>query len=162
MINLSLILLSSAFCFAQLFASAQATNPGSRFELRRAQSTPAEGLIEMNPPRSDQKIFVYAEPIATADDILDAVALEGGYARADGAHFEVHVTFTQAAAERLAKFTQEHTGEMLAIIANGKLVSAPTIRDRIYDRAVIAGNFTEIEANELAKLLNPEKSGTRD
>jgi preprotein translocase subunit SecD len=116
----------------------------------------------MTLPRSDQKLYLYAEPIVTGEDIISAFALEGGYPRADGAHFEVHVTFTKPAADRLAKFTEEHIGEMLAIIANGKLLSAPTIRDRIYDRAVIAGNLTEKEANELAKLLNPEKSGAQD
>jgi preprotein translocase subunit SecD len=102
-------------------------------------------------PRSDQKVYVYAEPIVTDEDITDAYAVT-----LNGITFEVNVAFTKQAAERLGKFTEEHFGEMLAVIADGKLLSAPVIRGRISDKAVISGYGTEKEALEIEKLLKPK------
>jgi preprotein translocase subunit SecD len=98
---------------------------------------------------------VYAEPIITARDIASASALESPYHRVDGtALFEIHVTFTKEAADRLGKFTEEHIGELLAIVVKEKLVSAPMITGRISDQAVISGVFSEKEARQIAKLLS--------
>jgi preprotein translocase subunit SecD len=109
----------------------------------------------MKVQNSGEKVYVYAEPIITTRDIASARALGGPYTHvAGGTLFEVHVTFTKEAADRLGKFTEGHIGEMLAIVVKGNLVSAPTIQGRFSDEAVISGNFSEKEAKQIAKLLN--------
>src|SRR5690606_24986452 len=49
---------------------------------------------------------------------------------------------------------RQNTGQ-LAIVLDGKLYSAPTVRERIGGgSAVISGNFSQREAIELANVLN--------
>ena len=55
---------------------------------------------------------------------------------------------------RFAKLTTEHVNERFAIVLDGKVLSAPVIREPIPGgRGQISGNFTTRGANELAVLL---------
>ena len=65
----------------------------------------------------------------------------------------VEIRFTEEAAEALGKATEAAIGSPLAIVLDGKVVSAPEIRARIKDEAILNGRFTESEADELAMLL---------
>ena len=65
----------------------------------------------------------------------------------------VNFELKSEAAEKFEKFTEENIGERLAIILDGKVVSAPVIRSKISDRGQITGNFTAQEARDLALIL---------
>ena len=80
----------------------------------------------------------------------------------------VHIDFTSKGARQFAaqtrRISQENAGNnigRLAIVLDGKLFSAPTVRDAIEGgTAVIEGSFTQREATELANVLNnPLKVG---
>lgn len=67
----------------------------------------------------------------------------------------VSVKFNDEGAKLFAKITKEHTGEQLGIFLDGELLSAPVINEAITGgKAVISGNFTADEAQELAKNLS--------
>jgi RNA polymerase sigma factor (sigma-70 family) len=67
----------------------------------------------------------------------------------------IQITFTEAGAKQLAKVTHQNIGKRLAIIIDGQLYSAPTIRSEIRDgKAQIDGNFSVQEANDLAAKIN--------
>jgi RNA polymerase sigma factor, sigma-70 family len=67
----------------------------------------------------------------------------------------IQITFTDAGAKQFAKVTHQNIGKRLAIIIDGRLYSAPTIRSEIRDgKAQITGNFSEQEANDLAAKIN--------
>jgi RNA polymerase sigma factor (sigma-70 family) len=67
----------------------------------------------------------------------------------------IQITFTDAGAKRFAKVTRQNIGKQLAIIIDGRLYSAPTIRSEIRGgRAEITGNFSVQEANDLASKIN--------
>jgi len=69
----------------------------------------------------------------------------------------VALDFTKEGAEKFADITGKHVGERLAIILDNVVKSAPVIKTRITGgKAVIEGNFTMEEANELRIVL---KSG---
>ena len=119
---------------------------------------PATGDITFVP------YFIKRIPEATGD-ILDqafpAMNQTGGY--------EIRLSFTSEGADRFAELTgriaqenqeiysqtgRQNTGQ-LAIVLDGKLYSAPTVRERIGGgSAVISGNFSQREAIELANVLN--------
>ncbi|MEQ9823587.1 MAG: protein translocase subunit SecD [Puniceicoccaceae bacterium] len=119
---------------------------------------PATGDITFVP------YFIKRIPEATGD-ILDqafpAMNQTGGY--------EIRLSFTSEGADRFAELTgriaqenqeiysqtgRQSTGQ-LAIVLDGKLYSAPTVRERIGGgSAVISGNFSQREAIELANVLN--------
>ena len=72
---------------------------------------------------------------------------------------EIHFTLDAIGASQFAKITERHqVGEpdprLLAIVLDGKLVSAPSINGRIHARGQITGDFTEDEANKIASSLN--------
>jgi protein-export membrane protein SecD len=69
----------------------------------------------------------------------------------------VALDFDAAGADKFANITGKHVGERLAIILDNVIKSAPVIKTRITGgKAVIEGNFTIDEANELRIVL---KSG---
>jgi preprotein translocase subunit SecD len=88
--------------------------------------------------------------------LLDATSVESAYVTHDVPNRPwVGITFTAAGAKQFAEITRQHIGDQLAIVVDGKLLSAPIIRAEISDgKADIAGNFTEAEAKALAKRIN--------
>jgi preprotein translocase subunit SecD len=66
----------------------------------------------------------------------------------------VSITLNSRGAKLFERITEENTGRQLAIVLDGKVQSAPVIRERIGGgRAVITGNFTLDEARDLAIVL---------
>ena len=70
----------------------------------------------------------------------------------------VDFELSPTAATQFAKLTRENIGRRLAIIVDGKVISAPVIRSEIPGgRGKITGDFTLEEANRLAELIsNPD------
>jgi hypothetical protein len=67
----------------------------------------------------------------------------------------ISIKFTDAGAKRLAEVTRQSIGKRLAIVIDGKLVSAPQINTAITGGAAeITGNFTKEEARTLATEMN--------
>jgi len=66
----------------------------------------------------------------------------------------VSFRFDSVGARRFGNITREHVGELFAIVLDGKVISAPRIREPILGGSgVISGNFTVQSANDLAILL---------
>jgi tetratricopeptide (TPR) repeat protein len=66
---------------------------------------------------------------------------------------EIAVTLTDSGAEELARITSENLGRRVAVVFDGKLLCAPTIQDRISKHAMIEGDFTPAEAEEIAARI---------
>lgn len=121
-----------------------------RFELRRAEREPARDLVEAAVERSGEKVYLYKEVLLTNSDIVEARVVEG-FTVGD---FSIDVTFTREASERVANATAQHIGKPVAILFDGKVVSAPILRDRLSDRAQISGSFKKEEAERVANGIN--------
>ena len=67
----------------------------------------------------------------------------------------VSIEFTTGGKKKFADFTRANVNEILAIVLDGKILSAPTIRNAILGgRAQIEGKFTSEEAQRLAEFIN--------
>lgn len=67
----------------------------------------------------------------------------------------VKLSFTGAGAKKFAKVTEENVGRFLAIVLDGKVVSAPRINEAISSgQAEITGDFSLDEARALTSVLN--------
>ena len=67
----------------------------------------------------------------------------------------VAMEFTKEGKRKFADFTRRNVGEILAIVLDGKILSAPSIDEPILDgRAIIRGRFTTEEAQRLAEFIN--------
>jgi protein-export membrane protein SecD len=66
----------------------------------------------------------------------------------------VSFRFDSLGAKRFGDATRENVGKLFAIVLDGKVISAPVIRDAITSGSgVISGSFTTQSANDLALLL---------
>ncbi|MCQ2598764.1 MAG: protein translocase subunit SecD [Alphaproteobacteria bacterium] len=104
-------------------------------------------LPYMNAP--GQMVAVYSRIEISGESLTDS--------QADfGQHNDAVVTtvFDATGARRFARLTTEHVGERFAIVLDGKVLSAPTIREPIPGgRGQISGGFTLQGAKDLAVLL---------
>ena len=94
--------------------------------------------------------FVSKRIILSGDNLLDAQA------RMNNQTNETVVSFTldRVGAKRFGKATSTNMGRKLAIILDGKIISAPVIRDTIASgNGQISGGFTFQSATDLALLL---------
>ena len=102
-----------------------ADNPQIAYVIKRQTLVSGENLVDAQPGFDQQT----GEPIVT-------------------------FRFDAAGAKRFAKVTQENVGLPFAIILDGKVISAPVIREPILGGSgQISGNFTVPEASDLAVTL---------
>ncbi len=105
----------------------------------------------------ESPVFVRRVPMMTGEIITEARAVPGEF----GGH-KVVLSFTREGERQFARHTREiaeeneRTGTIgqLAIILDGELYSAPTVRREIRGGAEITGRFSQREAMELANVLN--------
>ena len=124
-----------------------AQQPTTLLEVRLAETTPASGLTEATLQGSDRNIYLHDMKVITNSDVLQARVVE------DRGGFDVAIILTAEAGSKMATATSTHTGRPLAIIVNGEVIAAPTVRDTIGDQAVISGDFTRAEAERIASGL---------
>ncbi|RMD85676.1 MAG: protein translocase subunit SecD [Candidatus Dadabacteria bacterium] len=127
------------------------------FRMLADQSTtgPTETLTgeEVDPVTHHARTVTYRvekQVLMTGDVIADARHRPGQY----GEPPYVSLTLNSRGARIFERITADNVGRRLAIILDGKVQSAPVIRERIGGgRAVITGNFTLDEARDLAIVL---------
>ena len=99
---------------------------------------------------SEEDALVSKRIILSGDNLLDAQP------RMDSETNETVVTFTldRVGAKRFGKATSTGIGKQLAIVLDGKIISAPVIRDTIASGSgQISGGFTFQSATDLAKSV---------
>ncbi len=86
--------------------------------------------------------------------VMTGKGLQSAAARlATGGQWDIAFELTPEGAADFGPFTGDHTGEPLAIVLDGVVLSAPRINSRLDTGGVITGNFTEVEAKQLALQL---------
>ncbi|HRE80494.1 MAG TPA: protein translocase subunit SecD, partial [Opitutaceae bacterium] len=103
-------------------------------------------------------LFVKRIPEMTGEGIANSYPVMDEYGR-----YKIILRFTEEGRGRFAAVTRtiaennQRTGQpgQLAIVLDGKLASAPSVREEINsDSAEISGSFSQREANDLANVLN--------
>ena len=137
-------------CFAMLstFAFSDAVNAQTKLEVRLAEEQPATGLVEASVSHSNKKVYLHETAIVTNADVADARVVP-----ARGTAFDVAVSFTPQGAAKMADATQGHVGRPLAILINGTVVMAPIVRDPVRQDALLTGDWTREQADEIAAGL---------
>ncbi len=98
---------------------------------------------------SSRFLLVEEKPILTGDHLTDASMSFDQYGQPI-----VQLQFDKDGARIFDRTTFQNIGKQLTIILDGKIHSAPVIRDRIPNgKAQISGNFSAEEAGDLALVL---------
>jgi len=84
--------------------------------------------------------------------VIDGSYVQDAFAGRDPTTNQVAVSFqlNGQGGIRMRKFSSDHVGEVMAIVLDGRVVSAPVLRDAIGSDGQITGDFTPDEADALA------------
>jgi len=121
-------------------------------KLKQAISgTVPEGFEFKNSQEDNEPLLIEKKAVLTGD------ALSNASVRFDQSSFNepvVSLTFNADGAKKFAELTSANVGKRLAIVLDGKVQSAPRIREAIPSgEAVITGRFTPEQATDLALVL---------
>lgn len=116
-----------------------------QFEVRLAGTDPKPGVRDAVDPTSGRAIYLDQDVVLTNRDVAASrvVTLPSG--------FGVEVQFTDGGAAKLQSATAGNLGRLLAIIVDGKVLAAPTVRSPVAQIGVVSGQFTREEAERLAE-----------
>ncbi len=127
----------------------------------------AVSIIGQTPILEFKKINPSAPTLTASSSQADldaqfmATELTGRYLQTASVQFDpntnrpvISLSFNDEGKELFAKITKAEIGKPVAIVLDGKILSAPTVQEEITDgKAVISGGFTLPEAKELARSL---------
>ena len=116
-----------------------------RFEVRLAEAQPTLGLRPVRIAGTNRVVYLHQEIVVANGDISQCRVIEGSAP----SHFGVAVEFNAAGAEKMRTATAGHIGSPLAILIDGDIVAAPTLKSPISTSAVISGDFTQAEAQRI-------------
>ena len=121
----------------------------AKVEFRRAEKDPADGLIEAIDPHDSMKIFLHKrveldnKDVASARYELEPVLRQHA----------VVLKFTEEGAKKMKELTKQMTGKYLAVLLDGKVISAPMVRDEISKMAIIS-NLKKEDIDRIVKAIN--------
>jgi hypothetical protein len=118
-----------------------------QFELKLAEDKPAAGLRESKVPGTDGSVYLHSEDIVTNIDISRAYIIQPDRS----SQYNVGVEFTSSGAEKIRAATAKNIGKKVAILLDGQVVMAATIRAPIGKSAVISGDLSRPEAERIVK-----------
>jgi len=118
--------------------------------------------LEFRLAKPNAQEILNTNPEATVDELFLPTELTGRYLERARVEFNqttgapvVGLQLNEEGKDIFARITREHKGEVLAILLDGGVLSAPVIQDEILDgNAQITGQFTPDEARELVRNLN--------
>ncbi len=142
-------------------ASGPTPSPAAGFQFRWVAregdtNSPADLLSCRQGRGPEQKVRVLREVVLSGDDVESA-----GFTQLGADQKELVLVLTLEASGKFAEATARNVGRQLAIVWNGRVISAPIVQAAITSRnANIAGAFTDAEAQRLLDLLNHRAAST--
>lgn len=117
-----------------------------RFEVRLAENQPAPGLRAARVGNSNRIVYLHPDSVVTNSDIARSSVIAGD----TPSHFWIDVRLNDAGAEKMRRATATHLGQPVAILIDGDVVTAPTLKSPIGAAAVISGDYTQADAERIA------------
>ena len=113
-------------------------------------NSPADLLPDNNDNTGQRQFRVLREVVMNSSDILSA-----GFSNYNGNNKELLVVLSPEGSRKIAEITSKNIGRQLAIVWQGRVLSAPRIASPITGPQLqINGRLTDAEANLLLDLLN--------
>jgi preprotein translocase subunit SecD len=174
----SIAAIAAALILASATANAQAEEPHAREHQVQEQTTRQRWCVsfhEVHPSMAAAQAQergapggyrIYPSDVQGGDLLLrEEPVLHGGHMADAQAAFDQYASlpivtfrFSAAGAEKFASFTRNNVGRPFAVVIDGRVITAPVIREPILGgTGQINGNFTAASANQLAARI---RSGT--
>ena len=142
-------LMIAALSLIILFACSETKTVTLEFRIAEDESAP--GLTEMVFRPTGEIFYLHNEVFVNESHVDSAfVVMQSG-------HPAVELLLTAEGTSKFEELTTNNVGKKCGMVLNEELVSAPIIKAPIkVGRAIIAGNFTEAEAQHLARVLSQQ------
>ena len=115
---------------------------------------PGEEICVQEIKNKAGKVVGYRFFVLKKDPVITGAYLKDAYPSRDEYGMPaVSFELNSEGARLFKQFTSKHIGKLLAIVLDGKVQSAPTIRSAIGSRGQITGHFSYQEARELSIVL---------
>src|SRR6478672_6188146 len=111
-------------------------------EFKRAEAKAAEGLTAATIVGTNEKVYLHKTADATSADIAVARAAKDANEKPI-----IEIEFTKEGAKKMAALSEAQKNKRIAILVNGKVLSAPVVRAKLSSRAQITGKFTQEEVD---------------
>mgnify|MGYP002064258718 CR=1 FL=1 len=136
----------------------QASEPEDEAAEEAATEVPAEteeSAEEEQPGELEQPALVNPRTGQPFTTVMTGAGLESAVAQLDqfATNWVVNFTLNAEGSAVFGPFTSTHIGQPMAIVLDGVVLSAPSIRDALTDGGSISGGFTQEDANSLAVQL---------
>lgn len=128
------------------------TMPGAKptvtLEFRPGSYTEKPGFTEMTVSGSDKRVYISRKAVLSNADVASARARTGPNGP------QIEIVFTDGGTARFSQVTRDSIMKPIGILVDGKLISAPIVREQIRShKAIISGSFSEEEARRIANGL---------
>jgi len=118
------------------------------FAIHLLAGGPGRGVVEAASPEGGEPVHIHQERHVSNADI------ESAWVEQADTGCQVGVRLTDEGTEKLARLTRNHIGERLALVIDGEVVMAPTIRSEITQDLVLTGDFSDSRCQEIADGLS--------
>src|ERR1051326_3127618 len=148
----------------QVAARQKPSSSSVHVEIRLAETSRSDGLIKATVKDSGQTIYLHKTILISNRDVTAAKVVASDAIRqivdqlppAEGINvnidaekkYEVKMTFTNEAAQRIEKTTQKHLHKPIAIIIDGVVMSAPYLENKLSTGAIISA-LTQEQAQKI-------------
>lgn len=122
-----------------------------RFEVRLAEDAPAPGLREAPVGTQPKVVYLREQSIVSNDDIVACSVVPG--VAVD--RYDVEIQLSADGAARLREATRQHVGRPVALVIDGIVAMAPTVRSEIGELGRLTGNYSREEAERLVRGMTP-------
>ncbi len=113
-------------------------------------AAPPHGIFVLPDSETGEQLALFERPIVTGDHLENSDVSFEQYTGEPQVGFK----FDSTGAQQFGRATRENTGERMAIVLDGKVLSAPRINEPILGGSgVITGRFTPTEATDLSTML---------
>lgn len=117
-------------------------------EIRRAEREPAEGLTEATVAGTDDRVYLYAMAEATNDDIAGV-----RIAKDSQGNPAVEIIFTAEGAKKMEELSAQHKDKPLAILIDGKVITAPRVTETFSQWIRMTGRFTQEDVEKMVERI---------
>jgi preprotein translocase subunit SecD len=132
-------------------AEAVAREFSADVELRLAQDDPSAGFVESAVGTTNETVYLAPTALVTGRDLVSV-----GLSKDETRSLSITMTFSEAAGEKLKTASAANLGKRIAILIDGKVVSAPKVMSEVSTAVAISGRFAKAELVDLLAALIAE------
>jgi preprotein translocase subunit SecD len=118
----------------------------------RDEPTAAAGAAPKPAGQPSAWVVVESPAVVDGSELRSADAASNNPAGGDE-DYQINFTLKPSGAQKFGSWTAANVGAYMAVVLNGRVQSAPYIKQQITDTGQISGNFTKESANGLALTL---------